>query len=232
MNIYKNNTRKIIQNQSPYNLYNETIHKYPIVVSIPHSGVLITQDMAENLRENIILPNMDWYIPKLYSFLKNLNVTVIINNMSRYVIDPNRNPNMNKGNSYLNNVIYETTTFGFPMYKKPLDNKIKETRKVKYYIPYHNELTKLLYEKKKYFEKVYLIDLHSYGMDTGSDVVIGNCFDKSCSYKFRIFIKNLLEKQNLIVNENTPFSGGYITQNYGNIKNIEAIQIELCYRFY
>ena len=47
-----------------------------------------------------------------------------------------------------------------------------------YYVPYHKEIEKLLKEKLKYFEKVYLIDLHSFGRNIGSDIVLGNTVEK------------------------------------------------------
>ncbi len=69
---------------------NKTNHEIPVIISIPHSGAYILPEMKHKLTSGIILPNSDWYLPKLYSFLESLGYTVIINNVNRYVIDVNR----------------------------------------------------------------------------------------------------------------------------------------------
>ena len=71
-------------------IWNNSKNITPIIVSIPHSGTYIPQNMKNKLIDNVVLANMDWYLPDLYSFLKDLEITTIINNVSRYVIDPNR----------------------------------------------------------------------------------------------------------------------------------------------
>lgn len=66
--------------QSMYTI-NTSLHELPVVISLPHSGTYITSEMAENLMDDVIFPNTDWYLPKLYGFLKELGFTIIINNM-------------------------------------------------------------------------------------------------------------------------------------------------------
>ena len=57
-------------------VWNEYNHTIPIIVSIPHSGTFLPKRMKEKLYENILLPNMDWYLNELYSFLKDLEILV------------------------------------------------------------------------------------------------------------------------------------------------------------
>lgn len=64
-------------------IWNNSKNITPIIVSIPHSGIYIPQTMKNKLIDNVTLANMDWYLPNLYSFLKNLEITTIINNVSR-----------------------------------------------------------------------------------------------------------------------------------------------------
>ena len=78
--------------QSMYTI-NTSLHELPGVISLPHSGTYITSEMAENLMDDVIFPNTDWYLPKLYGFLKELGFTIIINNMNRHLIDVNRDIN-------------------------------------------------------------------------------------------------------------------------------------------
>lgn len=225
--LLNDNTKKI-------QLFNENIHKYPFVISIPHSGTLISEKMYSNLIEDTILANMDWYLPQLYDFLSDMGFTTIINNISRYVIDCNRSLE-DKSSDFLynKNLIYTKTTFNKDMYKHILlQDEIKE-RIDNYYIPYHKAIEKLLKEKLKYFEKVYLIDLHSFGRDIGADIVLGNNCGKTTSNEFFDFIKNNLEKCGFIVSDNFPYKGGFISRNYREkFNDCETLQIELYYRTY
>lgn len=171
-NVLNNNSTKI-------QLINETKNDYPFVISIPHSGTLISESMSKNLIEDVILANMDWYLPQLYNFLADMGFTVIINNVSRYVIDTNRDLEDKSCDSLYNkNLIYTKTTFNKNMYKKTLSQIEIRERINNYYIPYHKIVEKNLKEKLRYFDKVYLIDLHSFGKNVGADIVLGNNYGK------------------------------------------------------
>ena len=88
-------------------------------------------------------------------------------------------------------------------------------------------------EKLKYFDKVYLIDLHSFGRDLSADIILGNDEGKTTSDSFIELIGNLLKDEGFRVKTNVPYSGGYITKHYGNkLENCEALQIELWYGAY
>ena len=94
-------------------IWNEFDNSLPIIVSIPHSGTDLPISMKKNLLDNVILSNMDWYLIELYSFFKDLHITTIVNNISRYVIDTNREIVDNSSDSYTKNYIYTKTTFGY-----------------------------------------------------------------------------------------------------------------------
>ena len=60
------------------------------------------------------------------------------------------------------------------------------------------------------------------------DIVLGDNYRKSCSFKLINYIKDQFEKYGLIVAINKPYAGGFITRNYGNpSKGIETMQIEV-----
>lgn len=208
-------------------------HKFPIIISMPHSGIYLSQEMHKNLVDNIILPNTDWYLPDLYTFLQELDFTVVINNVSRYVVDVNRNINTNKSEEYTKDFIYTKTTFGKEMYNlKPNSNEI-EYRINEFYKPYHQAIIKAINDKLKYFDKVYLIDLHSFGKDISADIVLGNDNGKTTSSSYIQTINKLLENESFRVKNNTPYSGGFITKYYGTqTENCESLQIEICYKSY
>ena len=123
-------------NLKPYTIYHSENHSFPLVVSIPHSGTQLTREMQETLLPDVVLSNMDWYLPQLYAFLVEWGVTVLVNPISRYVIDPNRPPFQKIGDAYTTNCIYETTTSGEPMYAAPLTEVVRLERKRCYYDAY------------------------------------------------------------------------------------------------
>lgn len=214
-----------------FDIWNETKNEIPIVVSIPHSGTYLPKEMKDNLADNIILANMDWYLPKLYNFLQDLGITTIINNISRYVIDPNREISNSKNDSYIKNYVYTKTTFNYEMYKKSLDSIEIDNRLENYYIPYHKAIFNALNNKLTQFNKIYLIDLHSFGKDIEENIVLGNRNEQTASFEFTNLVKNSLESQGFKISLNKPYSGGYIIRKYAT-DNVETVQIELSYKKY
>ena len=65
----------------------------PIVLSMPHTGTFVPDDIARCLNDNgRKLADTDWHINRLYADLLP-NVTIVTANFHRYVIDANRDPN-------------------------------------------------------------------------------------------------------------------------------------------
>ena len=226
--------RKILdENTLIVEVINENIHKLPFVISIPHSGVYVTKEMNNKLKENVILANMDWYLPQLYSFLKELGFTVVINHVSRYVIDPNRDIKSADGEEYTKSFIYKKTTFGREMYRDTLLQEEIDDRINKYYKVYHDTLQRTISEKLVHFEKAYLLDLHSFGRQMEVDVVLGNNEGQTMKEELLSYIQKLFMDNGFDVAINYPFKGGYITKHYGD-KNqrCESLQIELSYSSY
>lgn len=209
-------------------------YDFPFVISIPHSGENITPKMKSNLQDNVIFSNIDWYLPKLYSFLKETGFTTIINHVSRYVIDVNRDTEQrSKECNYTKNFIYTKTTFENEIYKEKISNNEIKDRINQLYIPYHQTINQAIQDKLKQFDKVYLIDLHSFGKDLQTDIVLGNDHGKTTSNLFLNQVEELLRGEKFRIKCNEPYSGGYITKHYGSkIENCEALQLELWYGTY
>ena len=128
-------------------------------------------------------------------------------------------------------ITYTKTTFNNEMYKRVLNNNEINYRIKEYYTPYHDFITNLINDKLTKFNKVYLIDLHSFGKDIEEDIVLGNKNYKTASYEFTDLIKDSLEKNEFKISLNKPYSGGYIVKKYAS-ENVETIQIELNYKKY
>ena len=225
--ILNDNTKRI-------ETFNLNKHELPFVISIPHSGVYISDRMNNKLLDNVIFSSMDWYLPKLYSFLNELGFTTIINNVSRYEIDVNRDmKNKGVGESFLKNYIYTNTTFGDKMYQEELSLEDINYRIKEFYIPYYQAIYSAIQEKLKYFDKVYLIDLHSFAKFLDADAILGNDNGNTTSNDFIQLVEELLNNEGYKIKKNKPYCGGYITKHYGNdIENCEALQIELWYGSY
>ncbi|KRN98749.1 N-formylglutamate amidohydrolase [Companilactobacillus kimchiensis] len=222
-----------------FTVYNEAIDELPIVVDIPHSGTEIPLAVQKELIPGILLPNVDWFLQDLYDFVPQQGFTTLENNLHRYLADPNRNAKMTKlDGDYRHEVVYSRTTFGKPIYHNELSETEIQGRIDSFYKPYHDKLQQLLNHKLEKFEKVYLLDLHSFAEYPheenvqAADVVLGNKTDTTSDMKLREFLTARFEEKGYTVSNNHPFSGGYITQHYGQNPRIEAIQIELAYHMY
>ena len=214
-------------------IINGSNNSLPFVISIPHSGLYIPKEMNDKLNDNIILSNSDWYLKELYSFLKELGFTIIINNINRYTIDPNRELNIDNKDNFSNSLIFLKNSFSKDIYKVNLTEEEINNRINKYYKTYHNELQNQINNKLKVFNKVYLIDLHSFGKDLNTDIILGDNNHNTMNIDTFKMIKNCFIKNKFIVSDNNPYKGGYITRKYGlNNGECESIQIELSYRKY
>jgi len=211
----------------------------PILVSMPHSGLGLLDNMLENLSvEAQYLPDTDWYIPELYDFLSGLNISTISANYSRFVVDLNR--------SIDDTPLYTTKTTGlFPdilfanlpvfLEGKQHSDDQKEQIKMDIWHAYHEKITDELARLKAKFGYAILFDAHSIASQvpmlfegTLPDFNFGNNDGKSCA-------PELLERVNKIVGNshyshvcNGRFKGGYITRFFGQPEQgVHAIQLEL-----
>ncbi|WP_232365241.1 N-formylglutamate amidohydrolase [Lentilactobacillus fungorum] len=220
-----------------YRVYNATSHQFPIVIDLPHSGTFVTESMTNQLLPTAVLANTDWFLRELYDFLPQMGLTVIENNLSRYVIDPNRDSKAEVSGNYYH-LIYEQNTFGHQLYQTPLTSQEINHRIVHFYQPYHQQLQQLLADKLAVFDQVLLIDLHSFAEYTHpsvgktADVVLGNNWGQTSSSALFCYFQTLFQSQSYRVDNNFPFRGGYITRYYGDQPGIQALQIELRYNQY
>lgn len=205
-----------------------------IIVSIPHSSYNITSEMKKNINSQVILANNDWFLNELYSFLNELNIITISANYSRYVIDVNRKIEYKTNHEkYTESLIYFKTTFNKEIYINLPCESIIDWRIQNIYNPYHTCLINQISNILKLKNKVYLLDLHSFYINSEADVVLGTRYEKTCSKKFLdiVYTAFVNEGFNVKIDE-IGLRGGYITYHYSSIKNVEAIQIELRYTSY
>ncbi|MCT3466525.1 hypothetical protein EFR21_05415 [Lactobacillus delbrueckii subsp. bulgaricus] len=89
-------------------------------------------------------------------FLPGLGFTVLENNLNRYLIDPNRDPNEGLTGDYYH-LVYAKNTFGHALYQTPPSSWKINRRRGQFYQPYHQQLQKLLSIKKDTFRNCLVI---------------------------------------------------------------------------
>ena len=128
-----------------------------------------------------------------------------------------------------------------PIYNNRLSIDDANERLQGFYFPYHDKLKSLIKQTEASFKKVILIDCHSMPLSAVNlaskkdpvEVVLGDCFGRSCEHEIVVELKTLLTEVGFKVSLNNPFSGGFITKNYASPpNNIHAVQIEILRSLY
>ena len=78
---------------TPPPLFHLTRGRAPIIVSFPHSGTYLPSEIAARMTDVArTVPDTDWHVPRLYSFLEAMGASRIEATHSRFVTDLNRPP--------------------------------------------------------------------------------------------------------------------------------------------
>ena len=210
----------------------QVIHKQsnsPLVISIPHSGTDIPQDIAPLCNLAAKREHSDWALPELVA---PLSETTLAATVSRYIVDVNRfKPRTGKATQPIIPRIDEVGNQLFTNY--PSKQKQADWSE-KYYTPYYLHLENLLKEKLEQHERVLLVDLHSYDDEffNTSDIILGTRKNQTLSQDTLKRLQLLFHEEGLSTQVDTPFSGGNIIATFGKQARIEAIQIEVPYSLY
>lgn len=213
----------------------------PLLVSIPHGGTYIPDDIQSTMTKQALrLPDTDWHVPTLYAFARQLDVSVLEANYSRYYIDVNRSregESLYPGQSetelcplktFHNENIY---TRG----DAPIETEI-QYRSALVWQPYHTALSGELKRIKAEFGYALLWDAHSirsrvprFFSGQLPDFNLGTGDGSSCPAKLADQLLALVGTQlDYSAVLNGRFKGGYITRQYGDpANNYIAVQLEL-----
>ena len=236
--------------------YNTKDIKYPLILSIPHSGTVFPEEFLMAVKPDVrtLRKNEDIFVKELLEpTYKQHNITAISLNIARAFIDVNRakveiDPSMfydyPKDELGLNQqrsrfglgIIHKVTADSEPIYGGPISYKEAEQRIKKVYDVYHNKLKKLTATAVEKFGFCLVLDCHSMPSKICSiisenpriDVCLGNLFEQSCPNKISFFVENEFSKREYYVAKNRPYSGAYITFNYCEPrKKIHTLQLEI-----
>ena len=218
----------------------------PLLISIPHSGVALPDDVASRMTAaGLELPDTDWHLEQLYDVASSLGASVISAEYSRYVIDLNRDPeNKPLYPGADNTELCPTTRFDHaPIYREGQapDAEEIERRRRTYWVPYHEQLRSTLERLRAAHGAALLFDAHSIRSEvprffTGQlpDLNIGTASGQSCAPSLLRGVEAVLRAQSKLSWVcNARFKGGHITRAYGcPLENIQAIQLEIAQKTY
>ena len=217
----------------------------PLLLSMPHSGVEIPQDIERTLQSAWLARcDTDWWIEQLYDFAEELDATIVRTRLSRTVIDVNRDPS---GRSlYPGRATTElcpTTSFeGEPLYVpgQAPDPLAVAARRQRYFEPYHAALAAEIARLRALHGALVLYDCHAIRsriprLFEGElpQLNIGTFAGASCSPALRAAVHALCAASPFSCVLDGRFQGGYITRHYGRpSQGIHALQMELAFRGY
>ncbi len=216
----------------------------PLLLSMPHAGTDL-RGLEDRLQSVwLARKDADWYVPELYDFASELDATIVRTDISRTVIDVNRDPSGQSLYPGQNTTeLCPTSTFdGEPLYrpgKEPAAAEIAD-RRSQYFDPYHATLHREAERLLKQHPRVVVYDCHSIRSavprlfdDVLPQFNIGTNSGKSCAPALAQGVHRVCEASGSGVVLNGRFKGGYITRNLGAPDaRIHAIQMELAMRGY
>ena len=221
--------------------YNIDNIKFPLVLSMPHSGSFFPPEFLEQVNSSVdvLRHNEDIFVDELMQPAIDAGVPAIKMLISRSVIDLNRDRleldptmfyNYPKDKDILYDkhcrvglgVVHRINYLREPLYKGLLDYKEVELRLKNLYDVYHNRLQQIIQKCIKKFGFCLVLDCHSMPSKicsiiddrSGIDICLGNLFSQSCPQEMSDFFAGQFWDKNYKVEFNCPYSGAFITFNY------------------
>ncbi len=219
----------------------------PLLVSMPHVGTHIPDDLKPQYTSRALaVEDTDWHLQRLYGFAQQMGASMLVAQVSRYVIDLNRPPDdapMYPGAS--NTELCPTRFFtGDPLYlpgAEP-DNSEKLRRRASYWQPYHDALDAELARIKARHGFVLLWDAHSIRSHIPwlfegklPDLNIGTANGAAANPAITAAVAAACQSAASVSSiVNGRFKGGYITRHYGQPvgHHVHALQLEMCQSLY
>lgn len=218
----------------------------PLLVSIPHDGTQLLPGLERRLTpQALALPDTDWHVARLYDFAASLGASVLVAELSRYVIDLNRDP----GGAALypgadNTELCPITTFAHESIylsgEEPQPQEVEDRRRA-VYVPYHAQLSAELARLRRRHGVAVLLDAHSIRSRVPRffdgrlpDLNLGTAAGSSCAEELSARAFDLLSHApNFSSVRDGRFKGGYITRHYGRpAEGVHAMQLEIAQAAY
>jgi len=213
----------------------------PLLVSIPHVGTHLPDDLAARMTEAAhAVPDTDWHVDRLYDFLDGLGASVLAATHSRYVIDLNRPPDdasLYPGSSVTGLCPVDRFDNG-PVYEAGQEPDAAEIaqRRQHYWQPYHDAIAAALTQLVSQHGYALLFEAHSIKSEVPRffegrlpDINLGTAKGKSADPELAQRLLDCAQQQagySCVLNGR--FTGGYNTRHYGSPHDhVHAVQLEL-----
>ena len=225
-----------------------------VIFASPHSGRDYPWSFLRRtvLDDHTIRTSEDAYVDRLFEAAPLFGAPFIRAGAPRAFVDLNRaqdefdpaliegvkrqghNPRIASGLGVIPRVVAN----GRAIYRGKLTMSEARARIDEYWVPYHEQVRRLLDETKVRFGQAVLIDCHSMPHEAVDaiaragakrpDIVIGDRFGASASADAVEYVERAFKRAGLTVVRNSPFAGAYICQAYGRpSRRQHAIQIEI-----
>ena len=216
----------------------------PLLVSVPHDGRQVPDAVRERMTQpGRDIPDTDWHVAKLYDFVRDMGVKLLVADYSRYVIDLNRSAD--DENLYPGQVVTglcpQQTFAGEDIYASggvAIDER--ERRIEVFWRPYHERIRATLTAMREKHGYALLWDAHSIPsivprLFAGElpELNLGSNDGASCDAAIESAVAGIagLSDYSCVINDR--FKGGFITRHYGSpANNIHALQLEIAQRAY
>ncbi len=234
--------------------YNTQNQRYPLVLSVPHSGRVFPKEFLQNIcvSEEDLRSNEDPFVDELVMDASDLGIPMVKLNIGRGFIDVNRDaieidPAMfynyptnsmvsgNKRSRVGLGLFHRITAERKSIYDGLLNYNEAQSRIKNVYNVYHKSLQKMIDRTVKKFGICLVLDCHSMPskicniMEDNRQIefCLGTLFEQSCPAEVIEFMNQYLgQKYN--VSLDCPYSGAYISFNYCQPrKNIYTLQMEI-----
>lgn len=229
----------------------------PLVFASPHSGRNYPPDFvaASRLDRVSLRRSEDGFVDEIFAAAPELGAPLLRAHFPRAYVDANREPFELDPRMFVDalppyantrsprvaaglGTIARLVANGADIYRDKLAFSEALYRIRNYYWPYHNTLRQLIDQTRERFGGCILVDCHSMpsvggpmDYDAGHrrvDFVLGDCHGTACSPRVMETAEECLTGLGYHVKRNTPYSGGFVTRNYGRPEErVHAIQIEV-----
>lgn len=204
----------------------------PLVLSVPHGGTSLPGSCTAGLRIPAADLWSDWYSAELYDVTGELAVPTVMAGLSRFVADVNRAPVAPLHGSFWSTPVPARDPDGTPLYDRPLTEQELQARLELAHAPYHRALDRAVAAASSRHPRVLLLDLHSFGVPLGVDVVLGDGNGSTADAAASDRVERALLRQGFTVARNLRFTGGHVVRRWADDERVDAIQLELDQRRY
>ena len=222
----------------------------PVLVEVPHAGMGVPQDARASLMIDAatLRRDADSYVDELYRDAPSRGVGLLVAELSRYVVDLNREETdvdewsvregVSRREQFPRGVIWRETGDGRTALRAALSHAEYESRLERYYRPYHASLARELRTLHARHGRVLLVSAHSmpgHGHATHgkhrvrrADVVPGTRGRTTAASAIVDVVESYFRSAGLSVRHDDPYRGGATTARWGRpAEGFHALQIEL-----